>query len=251
MQSPTAAHQHCGLGTTAQGGSQQSLCWDSIFSQSVWPNFVKPLPTSQSHQQQVQAGEEEHPRSPERGTWRTFAEKHPGEHHTLRGGCEGAVGGVVELQTQGSSNASYTTSSLHITVRQQSCPQPLAEPNYCSLLPPSPGNSLLPCSPRCPGKAGWGTYGNRRAGPSSYGPLGRRSGWSRAAAAAPAGGAWCGGDGKHNSSWGWWWWSTPAKTLQGGERLLAIEWELHPNPGNPKKTMEKVIWKPGSEPALL
>lgn len=132
-------------------------------------------------------------------------------------------------------------------VRQQSCPQPLAESSYCSLLPPSTGNSLLPCSPRSPGKAEWGTYGNKRAGLSSYGPPGKRSGWSRAAAAGPGGGAWCGGDGKHNSSWGWWWWSTPAKTLQRGRAsvshcMRAASKPRKPQEANGKDHLKAWIW---------
>lgn len=41
------------------------------------------------------------------------------------------------------------------------------------------------------------------------------------------------------------------KPCSRGEQVLAIVWQLHPNPGNPKKPMEKIIWKRGSEPALL
>lgn len=89
------------------------------------------------------------------------------------------------------------------------------------------GRRFMPLVMWWSGSSYWSRVGQR----GSCALRGRRWGWSRVAAAAAAGGVWCGGGDTRSSSSEWRWSPTPSKTLQDTNRHIR-SFQINPQTAN-------------------
>lgn len=170
----------------------------------------------------------------------------------IKGGCEGAVAGVVQVQTQGGSNASSSwnmpsplykprlgsKAAHHFLLSPTTVPHfhPTQETHCC---PPPRNVQEKHCEIRTEIKwQGWIVMGFPVSDQVDLVlPLLGLETMLGASVMANTTAAEDDDDGPHQP-----------KPCSGGEQALATVREPHLNPGNPMMAMEKITVKPGSEP---